>query len=357
MNGTSRRYAAQVFRRNSFLLRNANALGERVHNKVTDTFRKIIGMIGPRADMAAIAATWAAMLRTLPTMLADGIEDAVAEQTLHALKDLAGELGRAFAATQEADRLPLGRAFRQQDVDKRLADLTAKKMTQAKARQLVKQNAWRLRLAAQTKLASPDEIVKTIQDGLAKKKTIEQIANDLKPKVQGVASTANRIARHETMWAAHRANLESWESLGTLVVAYQVHSQRDSRVRPAHAKRDGNIYWKKPKGNQRPLSKMPHPPYEADGSIAYGCRCFISPILDVKQSKIEAEQKQWGPLDRDVMGGWFDAAPHDVKIAAVGANRYNTLRRILGRPPTWRDLTNNRGRLLDVPELRTRYAA
>lgn len=365
---TTRRYAAQVAYRQANLLRQSNALAGRVDEEVATTFRAIVKTIS-KADtfyqqqqaIHSAQAKWATTLRKLPTMLADGIEDAVAESTIGSLKDLAHELGRAFSQTQEASkpkpRIPLAKAFRQEDIDKRLSDLTVKRITQAKARQLATQNAWRVRLAAQTKLATPDEIGRVIQDGLARKKTVDQIARDLRPKLQGVASTANRIARHETMWAAHRANLESWEQLGTLVVAYQVHSQRDSRVRPAHAKRDGNIYWKKPKGNQRPLSKMPHPPYEADGSIAYNCRCFVSPILDVNREKIETEQKQWGPLDREVMSGWFDKAPADVKIAAVGSNRYNSVRRILGRTPTWQDFTNNRGRLLDMPELRNRHAA
>lgn len=148
---------------------------------------------------------------------------------------------------------------------------------------------WVERLQAQTRLASPQAIGQSLFQAFTQGESIKEIGKRLEPVVAGVRATAKRIARHEVMWASHRTEQNVWSHVDDLIIGYQVHGVLDDRIRPEHKKRAGTIYYKNPKGNQKGLDKRPNPPYEADGSIAYNCRCFLTPIFQPKiQSLIAA---------------------------------------------------------------------
>lgn len=152
--------------------------------------------------------------------------------------------------------------------------------SQTDLRRAVYSGDWRARLATQTKLAAPESIAATIASGVQQGIHPYKLAAQVKPLVQDVGTTARRIARHETIRAAHDLQLQQWESIGPeLVIGYQVHAIIDERTRPEHRHRNGFEYFRSPTGEQRGFDKMPRPPHEADGSVAFNCRCYLTPIL------------------------------------------------------------------------------
>lgn len=138
---------------------------------------------------------------------------------------------------------------------------------------------WAQRLAAVTKLASPEVLAAVISKGVLDGKTPAEIAREIRPVVQGVQTSALRIARTEGLRIAHTIQHDAYESLGDLVIGYQVHAVVDEATRPEHRRRDGFEYYKNPKPGQRPMSECPHPPMEANGTYAFNCRCYLTPIF------------------------------------------------------------------------------
>lgn len=63
------------------------------------------------------------------------------------------------------------------------------------------------------------------------------------------------------------------------VVGFRVIGILDNRIRPAHRKRHGTAYYFDPRPGQFGIPQMPRPPYEADGTLAYNCRCILTPIF------------------------------------------------------------------------------
>ena len=100
--------------------------------------------------------------------------------------------------------------------------------------------SWQGRLAQQTAKGSPDQLASVVTMGYLSGSTPASLAGKLKPFVQGISSTARRIARNESMRIAHESSMEAYEELGDMVVGYQIHATMDSRVRPHHAARSGN---------------------------------------------------------------------------------------------------------------------
>ena len=113
---------------------------------------------------------------------------------------------------------------------------------------------WAKRFASLTRLALPGTLAAAIARGTLELKHPYEIARDIRPLVQNVQVSARRIARTECLRIAHTVQMDTYEKLGDMVIGYQVHAVLDSRTRPAHRERDGFIYYKNPKGDQRPMS-------------------------------------------------------------------------------------------------------
>jgi len=129
---------------------------------------------------------------------------------------------------------------------------------------IIFQSDWRARIDALTHLASPDLLSGIISAGFAEGKTIAEIAKDVRPAVQGVQSSARRVARTEGVRVAHEVQMEAYDQLGDLVIAYQIHAVHGNPYsREWHVKRDGTVYYKKPGPGQKGFDKMPRPPMEA----------------------------------------------------------------------------------------------
>lgn len=128
---------------------------------------------------------------------------------------------------------------------------------------------WEQRLTGATRFASPEALASTVLQGYAAGKTQQQIARDLMPVVQNVRTTARRIARTEGLRITHAAQHTAEEGMGEMVLGWQIHATLDEFTRPAHAARNGQIFYKDPGPGQKGLDEMPRPPLEADGSIAW----------------------------------------------------------------------------------------
>lgn len=136
---------------------------------------------------------------------------------------------------------------------------------------------WQLRLAS--KLATPEALAQTVATGLVLGQSPPEIARQLLPVVQGVESAARRIARTEGLRVAGEMQLRCSEQLGDLVIGQRVRATLDVNTRPAHRARDGQAYYARPGPGQQGYDRMPRPPLEADGTVAWNCRCYLTPIL------------------------------------------------------------------------------
>ncbi len=252
-------------------------------------------------------------------------------------------------------------------IKKKMADAIFKPLSPEKVEQIVKGTtagmSWQGRLAQQSNLASPEQLATLVTSGFNAGATPAQLAALIKPQVAGVAASARRIARNESMRIAHETRMEAYEDLGEMVSGYQIHATMDSRVRPEHAARSGTVYSKKPKGNERPMSEMPRPPLEADGTVAHNCRCWITPVLEI-QTHIE-EDPAAKAVFTDAAGRlipnpavytqWFDKANQTDKEKVVGVKRLKLMKELvpIGQSIQWGHFINpETGKLLGFEELR-----
>jgi SPP1 gp7 family putative phage head morphogenesis protein len=210
-------------------------------------------------------------------------------------------------------------------------------------------------------------VASIIEIGFAQGRTQEEIADDLLPLFQGVASSARRVARDETVRIANELKFEADERMGELLVGYQVRAVLDERTRPKHRERNGTIYYKDPKPGQRGYDSMPRPPLESprDGSkLAYFCRCSLSAILrPIPKREREAMVSPPTPYrDRDrrlvpdpqVYSEWFRKADDKRRKIAVGPRRYAEVKDLIrGQRPSWEHfLDPETGEMMKLDDLR-----
>jgi SPP1 gp7 family putative phage head morphogenesis protein len=222
--------------------------------------------------------------------------------------------------------------------------------------------SWQSRLAQQTSLAPPEHLATILTQDFNGQKTPAELARVLKDHVGGVASTARRVARNESMRIAHESRMDAYDDLGDLVIGFQIHATMDSRVRPEHAARSGTIYYKKPTADQLGLDKMPRPPIEEDGTVAHNCRCWITPVLSASE-KVESDPASKalftdnaGKLipNPTVYTDWFDRASEADKARVVGPKRLKVMRDQLlpGEKLNWGHFVNPKtGKLIDAIHL------
>lgn len=219
---------------------------------------------------------------------------------------------------------------------------------------VVRSSGWEQRLAASTSLASPETLASILVGGIAAGKNPREIAVDLLPAVDGVASTARRVARTEALRVANASQMEASEGLGDIVSGYQIVATLDAHTRPEHAARNGTTYWRNPRPGQLGFDSMPRPPAEADGSIAWNCRCFLRPVLTDPGEDIRGQLDALDPTpDYEIYSSWFGRASHRERVTAVGARRHSLVTGLTRTPrPSWEtflDVTATR--LLSVEEL------
>jgi len=265
-------------------VRSADA-AERVVRQVWDELMKVL--VAGGAPML-VHVRIRAILESFAPRLLKGLADDLAGLAEHAHDVTIGTL---------ADKLPTRAADRLKDqrpLMEGMSEGLALKLFPAPSAQqvtsIVFQTDWAQRLATLTRLATPDLLAGIVSSGMAAGKTVQEIAEDIRPAVQGVQSSARRVARTEGMRVAHEVQMEAYQQLGDLVKGYQVHSAKVPDTRKWHRERDGTIYYREPASGQKGYYQMPRPPMEAEDpaerppgtpQIAPNCLCYLTPVLDV----------------------------------------------------------------------------
>lgn len=155
---------------------------------------------------------------------------------------------------------------------------------------IVYSSGWTSRLETLSRIAPPHQLAAQVATGMANGQNVRQIAQRLRPALQGVQTSARRVARTEGMRVAHEVQMAAYDQLGDLVIGYQIHATKDGNTRHWHRDRDGTIYYKEPKPGQKGLFQMPRPPMEAPDPaerpantphVAPNCRCYMTPVMDL----------------------------------------------------------------------------
>jgi uncharacterized protein with gpF-like domain len=296
VNRPTRRAAAAGLRRQQTAVAAAAALADAGDNLVRAAWNRVTAILArPRQiherwtlarEVAAAVATLRADLQALyarrleavavwahdtaALIVAEAVPAAVTEARKLAPAPRGGTARAVqFDALTRADRADL-------------ADVGLAPMTKRESFGMVYGGDWQARLAAQTRLADPAEIAKIVHRGQLAGKSIEQIADDLQPVLNGVRVSARRVAHDEVMWTSHKAQQAAWKQVDDQIIGYTVHSVLDNRVRPDHEKRDGWTFYKTPTAGQRGMDQRPDPPRESPrdgGRWSYNCRCFLTPIF------------------------------------------------------------------------------
>ena len=325
-----------------------DALGDKASNAVGKVWRKIAHLLRrkkqpPNFYHRLESLLWE-VLSSAHDTLGDGLEEiassasATTQQLLFAAlppghRNLLAST-KALHPSLEAKATPAE--------EKEIKSMLFKPQSLAKAKAIVKAPtagvSWQARLAQQTKLGEPKQLASIITQWRNSGKTPKEMEKAMLPFVQGVRTTARRVARTEAQRVASMTRMETYEELGDLAVGYQIHATMDSHTRPHHAARSGQIYYKQPKPGQLGLDKMPQPPHEPDGSVAFNCRCYITPVMDI-QPQIEndpAAKKVFADADKQlipdpsVYRDWFAGATKLERAKAVGASRLRAIQNIVG---------------------------
>lgn len=231
-----------------------------------------------------------------------------------------------------------------------------------KIQRLIFQSGWTQRIESLSKLAAPDLLTTTITQGIAQGKTQAEIARLLLPALDGVRASARRVARTVGLDVAHQAQMEAFDGLGDLLAGYQIHAVLDQHTRPAHAARNGTVYWRDPQAGQLGFDVMPQPPKESDGTYAPNCRCHLTPVLRqpaALRDRTPSYATAAGRIvpDPAVYSEWFERAPDRLRRMAVGARRYEHVKQQLGTTPRWADFLHpETGELLHLDTLKQESA-
>lgn len=130
-----------------------------------------------------------------------------------------------------------------------------------------------------TKLFDVDRVTGRVWSGISQGKNRVEIAKDLRVMLNNDRVTCRRVARTEGGRVATQVQLSVSEQLKDEVIGYQIHAvPKTLYSRPLHLLRSGTIYYRHPRPGQLGFDRMPQPPVEADGTIEFNCRCWLSPV-------------------------------------------------------------------------------
>jgi hypothetical protein len=275
--------------RQDLLLARADRTADAAERVVRRVWLDLLAAI--REGGAHVRTRCAAILRQLPHAAA-----IVAQDLAGVAQDSARWTARHVAAeltAEQRERVLRGRVLptgiypkveslfedeRGQD-DPLLVGLILPTLTGDQVNAVLRDHGWFDRIQKLTRLANPDTLAARIGALMQAGESIQKIAREIRPLVQGVQTSARRVARTAGLFIAHEAELATYEGLAEMIEGYTIHAVRDHATRPEHLKRDGTKYYRNPKPGQRGLDEMPRPPREADGTWAFNCRCWLSPLL------------------------------------------------------------------------------
>jgi hypothetical protein len=106
--------------------------------------------------------------------------------------------------------------------------------------------------------------------------TPAQAVAQLKPVIEKVKVSQTLLAKT----TAARLNTEVTVTVAKQVgcIGVRVYSVLEPLTRPAHRARHLTGYYFDPGPGQKHFMDAPNPPYEADGTLAFNCLCWLQPI-------------------------------------------------------------------------------
>lgn len=173
-------------------------------------------------------------------------------------------------------------------------------VTPAKAQAIIRRGKYRERMERWSgKITDKKTVSSLIAAGVGQGRSLKQIAADIEPHVQGLSSSAMRIARTEAARIHNEIAEENFKKYEGIIAGYRVTNPLDDVTRPDHRTRAseknerggrGRIYWVKehaPKGAKYYADDRPELPDEPN------CRCTYVPVLldeatVVKSGKVPA---------------------------------------------------------------------
>ena len=369
------RISARVGVSQARTLAHADAVADAIDAKVVRLWKRALRLIALKPLPVDVRTQLGAILREIQTLtikgLDKGLRQIVKQAHAAAREEVLAEAPRAVIATAltlaaparpdltEARRLnPEQRA----QVEAQLFPALDHDETTAIITRPTAGTTWQARIAAQSGLAPPEQLANIVIQGISQGQTIQAMARTMLPAVQGVRTSARRVARTEGMRVAHEARMDCYAGLGDLVAGYQIHSTMDWRVRPHHAARNGTVYYVRPKPGQQSTAHMPRPPLEEDGTVAHNCRCYLTPVLDVDPDiesnpaarALFTDNDHQLVQDPNVYSDWFANASDQERRWAVGARRLSAITAGLpaGQAPTWAHFIDpTTGQLLQLERL------
>lgn len=206
---------------------------------------------------------------------------------------------------------------------------------------------------------NPKRIADIFVKGISSGKNRREIARELQQELGATKAQAKRLARTEGIRVATESNLMAYDELGDAVLGFMIHAVLDERTRPQHRIRNGWVYYKEPEEGQRSIQDMPKPPIEPDGSVAWNCRCYLSPVfanlenLD-KTKFIHNTNLLPDPL---VYQDWWKTATDRQKRIAVGSRRYDAVTKKHGKTASYFHFIDDNGDLLSLDAIATETPA
>jgi hypothetical protein len=208
-----------------------------------------------------------------------------------------------------------------------------------------------------------EDLAHEIAAGMSQGMSQRAIAKAARPYLDGSRVRAARAARTFGVYIAGQMQERCHHQAQHLFAGQQVHASLDEHTRPLHRHRNGTIYWYEPRPGQEGMDKCPHPPREADGSLAWNCRCFLTPVLKppadlvADPQRMAALEKGAAALapDHAVYSDWWASADERRKRLAVGSRRYDAAAKALdGGAPSWEQFVDPKtGKRLSIGRLST----
>lgn len=223
--------------------------------------------------------------------------------------------------------------------------------------QIIARTGWEERFTNLSRLITDKRaLFGQLVTGYSEGENLKQLKTRVLPLVAGVQASAKRIARTEAMRVAERLQRRAWEPLGEMLAGAQILAILDERTRPEHAARNGQVFYKYPKGNQKGMDQLPDLP---DGP---NCRCMSVPVLEPPEEintdpvfKAQFQNAQGvGFPDPAAYDEWFAQADERQRMVVVGVKRYREMEAILAgqRQPEWTDFVTAAGKLMPINDLR-----
>lgn len=213
--------------------------------------------------------------------------------------------------------------------------------------------SWEDRLKKTSKLITDtDAMSHKIASIVSQGGSMADVRKAILADVNNYKVSAERIARMEVQRVLAETNEAVYDENEDVIDGMQMNAVLDALTRPAHAARNGRIWWKR---DEAAYAKRPSLPDD------YNCRCYWSPVLkppigiEHDPDMAKAYETAAGPvIDPLIYQQWWEKASRIEKEFAVGSRRYATVEKKLGKDvaPTFYDFIDKQGNLLPLSKVK-----